>query len=432
MRRATLLLLFAVAAQAATEREVRAALEARTGSVTLPAGVIEIASEIVLPEGVRDLAISGDAAGTTLRAAAGFRGRAILVARKARGLRVSALAFDGNRAALEVRAGLPAYDTPFARFTANNGILVEEGEGVAIENASFSSISGFAVLVARSTGVRIRKVNVTGSGSRNAAGRNNTTGGILFEEGSGDFQATDCVFRRIRGNGVWTHSLYTSPRNRDGLIARNRFEEIGRDAIQVGHATRVRVEENTGRRIGFPADVVDTEGGGTPVAIDTAGNVDLGVYARNRFDQISGKCIDLDGFHHGEVLGNTCVSGDFGIVMNNTNPDMQSEHIVVKDNEMRGMKYGGIFVIGTDHVIEGNRLLDLNTAHCDDCAHFPGEPALLRSGIYLGQRAERPAVARRNVIRGNTITGYKMNLRCLGAAPGVILKENRLENNLCQ
>jgi hypothetical protein len=402
---------------------------AASGLVRLPPGTIDVSAEIVVPDGARDLTIQGAPEGTVLRAAPGFRGRALIVARGARGLRFRSFAIDGNRAKLEVRAGLPAYDTPFVRFTRNNGLLVEDSQDVTIEDLDARQIAGFAVLAARSTRIEIRKVRVSDSGSRNDKGRNNTTGGILFEEGTAEFRVLDCVFERVRGNGVWTHSLYTSPRNRDGWIARNRFTEIGRDAIQVGHATGVRVEDNTGSRIGYPVEEVDAD----PVAIDTAGNVDASAYVGNRFEEINGKCIDLDGFHHGEVRGNQCAGGHYGIVMNNTNPDMRPERVIISGNLVRGMKFGGIFVIGAGHRIEDNRLLDLNTAGCDgNCLHFEGEPDLLQSGIYLGRRAERPAVTRGNVIRGNTITGHKMGARCIGAAPGVALKENTIERNICR
>ena len=146
-----------------------------------------------------------------------------------------------------------------------------------------------------------------------------------------------------------------------GRITGNRFLTIGRDAIQVGHATEVRVDHNTGSRIGYPFNVVDIEGGGMPVAIDTAGNVDKSVYEKNEFNEINGKCIDLDGFHHGDVLANTCTKqtcgrrypyGHFGIVFNNTNPDMQSEEMRLIGNVIDGTKYGGIFVIGRRHTIE--------------------------------------------------------------------------------
>ena len=142
-------------------------------------------------------------------------------------------------------------------------------------------------------------------------------------------------------------SLYTSPRNARGVFAENRFDRIGRDAIQVGHATEMRVEGNSGTHIGYPEDAVDIEGRAIPVGVDTAGNVDRSIYARNQFSAVNGKCFDLDGFHDGEVSWNVCqdVAG-YGIVMNNTNPDMQSRNVRMADNLLDGVKYGGIFVIG--------------------------------------------------------------------------------------
>ena len=157
--------------------------------------------------------------------------------------------------------------------------------------------------MSRSSGIRISDVAVEDSGSRSAQGRNNLSGGILIEEGSSDFEVRHSTFRRIAGNALWTHSLRISPRLQDGVFAGNRFDTIGRDAIQVGHATRVRVEDNTGTAIGYPVELVDVEHGGTPVGIDTAGNVDASVYARNRFEEVNGSCIDLDGFHDGSVRG---------------------------------------------------------------------------------------------------------------------------------
>ena len=57
---------------------------------------------------------------------------------------------------------------------------------------------------------------------------------------------------------------------------------------------------------------------------------------------------------------------------------------------------------------------------------------MLQTGIYLGERAERPDVARENKIRGNVITGFKMAQRCIAAAPGVDLKSNTIEENICR
>jgi hypothetical protein len=268
-----------------------------------------------------------------------------------------------------------------------------------------------------------------------------------LEEGAADFVVQDCVLQNVFGNGVWTHSLYTSERNARGWIIRNRFAAIGRDAIQVGHATEVVVQANTGSRIGYPQRVVDTEGGGIPVAIDTAGNVDKSKYADNRFNEINGKCVDLDGFHNGELTGNTCVnegaahdypSGHYGIVFNNTNPDMQSENIRVEGNVIDGAKFGGIFLIGHGHTIRNNRLLRLNLARCNEshlkfgCLYNAQEPEILQTGIYVGKGAERPAAAHDNTIVGNVVSGFKMAERCIAAAPGVDLRSNTIERNACK
>ena len=391
--------------------------------IVLPAGLTEVRSEIVMEGGTE---IRGAPSGSVLRAAAGFSGRAVIVVRGG-SVTLRDFTIDGNRSALEIRAELPPYDVPFARFTRANGVLAEGVDGLAIERVRFRQMAGFAVLVSRSRNIVIDGVEVADSGSRNAAGRNNTTGGILLEEGTSDFRVTDCKLRNIRGNGVWTHSLYTSPRNARGWFARNRFEEVGRDAIQVGHATDVRVEENTGSRIGYPVQDVDMENLAVPVGIDTAGNVERCSYSGNRFSDVNGKCIDLDGFHDGEIRGNVCTAlANFGIVMNNSNPDMQSRNIRITGNVIDGAAFGGIFAIGTGHWIARNRLLNLNTSH------QPNEPDILRSGIFLGDRAERPAPARGNTVEENEITGFEMDSRCIGRAPDIAVSWNTIRNNVCR
>jgi hypothetical protein len=383
---------------------------------------------MVLQDGAE---VRGAASGSVLRAAADFHGRALIVVR-GNHVRLHDFAVDGNREQLESRLGLPGYDVPFARFTPANGVLAEGVDHLAIRGVRFRNIAGFAVLVSRSRLVAIDDVRVADSGSRNLAGRNNSTGGILLEEGTSDFRVARCELRNIRGNGIWTHSLYTSPRNARGVFAENRFDTIGRDALQVGHATQVRVEGNTGTRIGFPKEAVDVEGQATAVGVDTAGNVDRSVYARNQFSAINGKCIDLDGFHDGEVSLNVCLDvAGFGIVMNNSNPDMESRNVRIEDNLLDGVKYGGIFVIGAGNAIRRNRLLNLNTAHCG-CYYTAAEPDLFSSGIYLGKGAERPAPAHGNRIEENEITGYRMDGRCIGAAPGIDPAWNTMRGNRCK
>jgi hypothetical protein len=423
---------------AGNEATVRKLLASST-HILLPAGVIDISKELQVRPGTQ---IKGHPTGTTLRVSNQFSGRAVLVC-SGSGINLSNFTIDGNRAGVARSIEIAPYDRTFASFYPLNGVLVLNARDVKIRDVRLREIANFAILVSASQAVTLERVHVEHSGSLNAKGRNNTTGGVLFEEGTGEFQVLQSTFRAIRGNGVWTHSLYTSKRNTAGTIRRNRFEEIGRDAIQVGHATNVWVHDNSGTRIGYPVEIVDVEGGGTPVAIDTAGNVDRSKYTANRFDEINGKCIDLDGFHNGRVMANVCINkspasdypfGHYGIVFNNTNPDMQSRNIEVIDNTIDGTKYGGIFVIGRGHTISGNRLLNLNGARCNEtpgCLYDGEQPDLLRTGIYLGRKAERPDIAAQNTIIDNVISGYGMGKRCIAAAPGVVLGTHTIQRNKC-
>ncbi|MBM3766342.1 MAG: right-handed parallel beta-helix repeat-containing protein [Acidobacteria bacterium] len=350
----------------------------------------------------------------------------------------------GDRAANPQPQALPPSNKLFADHYTGNGIRIVGAVDVRIADTKLEEIAGFAVLVSGARNVRISRVTVRNSGSRNAKGRNNTTGGILLEDGVANFTVEDSTFENILGNAVWTHSRYGATRNGPGYIRKNKFSMIGRDAVQIGHARRVVVVMNTIAEVGYPEDAIDVEGGGTPVGIDTAGDVDETMYAANVMREINGKCIDLDGFHHGNVSHNECMNtrthafGHFGVVMNNTNPDMQSVGITIEKNRFDGMRFGGIFVIGAGHLVRDNVLTNLQTARCSDakpqpgCTHFEGEPDLLRAGIYFGRRAERTAATRGNVVEGNRIEGWRMDRVCIGYAPGVKPEENRVANNTCR
>lgn len=415
-----------------------------TGTIHLPAGVIEISSEMALAQGAHDLEIAGGA-GTVLKATDGFRGRAILVIDGAKNIRIRDFSIEGNRETAPKVLEMAPPENYFRLWYPDNGILADRVEGLEISGVHLTYVSSFPILVSRCEGIRIDKVTVEDSGSRNGQGRNNLSGGILLEEGSRRFEVTDSVFNRIAGNALWTHSLRISPRLEDGVFAHNRFDTIARDAIQVGAASRVSVEDNTGRNIGYPVPLVDVEHGGTPVGVDTAGNVDQSTYARNHFEEVDGKCFDLDGFHDGAVRGNQCINrkpaeaypfGHFGIVMNNTDPDMHSANIEISDNLFDGMKFGGLFLIGGPHTVTSNRFLNLNTAGCNQnaaiqCVYKADEPKMLESGIYLGRGGEHPADTRGNTIRDNTISGHGMKTHCIEAAPGVEPAANKIQGNVC-
>jgi hypothetical protein len=392
--------------------------------IVLRPGVIELNQPVVV-SGFTELA----GRGTIVRAGPRFQGRALFEVHGGANVLFRDLIIDGNRAVHEQRTGLPPHNVSFSRFTRANGILALDAANLRIRRVRFHGIAGFAVLAARCRYVAVEESSVENSGSRASNGRNNATGGILFEGGTRFFKVTHSSFRNVRGNAVWTHSRASDARNAAGFIAHNRFDTIGRDAIQIGHATGVEVSQNTGVRIGYPIGEVDA----VPVGIDTAGNVERTAYRKNRFENVNGKCIDLDGFHHGQVVGNTCaaISGGYGIVMNNSNPEMQSEGVVIAENEVRDARWGAVFVIGSGNRIERNRFTNLNTARCG-CIYSKQDPDLLNAGIYLGAGAERPAPAHGNVIRDNFITGYGMNRHCVLTAPGIDPAANTIVANTCR
>lgn len=430
--------------QVSPEATVREALTKQSmGVVRLPSGDIVLTSPFRIPAGARDLEVRGSDS-TRIVAGPGFQGKALIIVENAQNVTFADFSIDGNRDAVKPLELAPP-ENAFRIWYQNNGILADQVEGLTLERVTFRNVAAFPVLVSRSKGVHVRDVNVSDSGSVDAKGKNNSTGGILLEEGTADFEVRNSTFRNIRGNALWTHSLLTSPQLVDGVFAGNKFERIGRDAIQVGHAKRVRVEDNTGREIGYPFEIVDAEHGGTPVAVDTAGDVEGAQYNRNEFDEINGKCMDLDGFHDGVVADNSCVNrgkasdyphGHFGIVMNNTNANAHSNNIQLNGNLIDGAKYGGLFLMGSNNTIANNRFQNVNLALCNesskDCVYKADEPNLLQSGIYLGSGVARKEEATGNVIRGNTVTGHKMSVRCVMAGPGVSLTENTVQGNTCR
>jgi parallel beta helix pectate lyase-like protein len=401
------------------ETRLRRALAVQqTGVIQLAPGVIEVSRELQLAPGAHDLTLLGNH--TTLRATRNFQGRAILVAEQPENIEFRGLTIEGSRGA---RFETAPPENAFRVWYRNNGILLDRARGVRLLDLTFREISSFAILASRSSSLRIDGVHVTDSGSRNAKGFNNTTGGIVLEEGADGFEVWNSTFERIAGNALWTHSLRTSARAREGVIMANRFDTIGRDAIQVGHAVRVRVQANEISRVGYPEDIVD-HASGDPVAIDTAGNVGQTLYLRNRIQNVNGKCFDLDGFHDGAVRDNTCTNGaHYALVMNNTDPTMQSSGIEISGNRFSGMKYGAVFLLGSAHRVEHNIFEDLNLARLDD--------VLLGSGIYLSNGASRPEETRGNVIRDNRMSGYRMQTRCLTLAVGIPSGANTVTDNTC-
>jgi len=369
------------------EARLRTALQAKTGAVTLPTGVIEISREITLPADAHDLNITGT--NTTIKASSTFRGRALIILPAGKNIAIHDLSLDGNRAAFPEPLGPPPPTAMLSRVVANNGIVAEGVQGLEIASLKATEIAGFPILINGGHNIHIRDAVITDSGTLDPAGHNNGSGGVVLEEGVTDFEIVHALVGKIRGNGIWIRSAssgaaVTAAR---GVISDSEFTILARAAIEISHATAITIENNTGHMIGFPGEEAVTSGAVLPTAISASGSVDHVAIRNNSFDEIAGRCLTLEGFNDGEVTGNTCAEDLFNA-----------------------------FVIrGTGNHITANHLTDLNHAHRD-------QPESLRAGIYLAVGASG------NTLDGNDISGYGMAQHCVG---GPALDANKLSKNLC-
>lgn len=414
--------------------------------MTLPAGDVHLSRPLDLRGEARNLIVRGSATGTTLVMDAGFHGPAAILIAHGDNVTLTGFSIRGDRAALRSAWYLPLAEAAFADSYTGNGILVRQSRGVIIRNVTISLVRAFPILVNASAGVTIDSAAISDSGTLNSSGRNNTTGGVLFEEGVKGFEVAHSTIRRITGNAIWTHSYARSPRNAEGSIHDNEISRVGRDAIQIGHATGVTVVRNHGAELGFPVEIVDLEHHGNAVALDTSGNVDRTFYRDNHFSDVNGECLNLDGFHDGEVTGNSCINEKqleaypalhYAVIFGNNDPGMNSSGIVLRGNTMRGFAYGAVFLIGSGNRIENNRFTRINLAHCGSmpvsprCNYALDQPDLLRSGIYLSDNGGRPTRTVNNVIEGNRIEGFGLRQNCIRASKKVDLGANRLRMNTC-
>ena len=244
----TLLALSAFAADT-PETILRKALTAKTGTVMLPAGVIEISREVTIPADAHDLLVR--AKGTTLKASAAFRGRALLYIAGGLNIRVEDLALDGSRDAVGRMASLPPSGTMYARVVANNGIVAEGVTGLEIARVKARNIAGFAVLVNGGLGAKLSEIEVTDSGGYNPQHRNNGAGGIALEEGLADFDVRRCLIGGIRGSAITLRNV------KRGVIQENELNVLARDAVTADHVTSVIIRNNRSREIGYPTSDFD-------------------------------------------------------------------------------------------------------------------------------------------------------------------------------
>ena len=245
----TLLLALSAFGADTPEMQLRKALARKTGTVTLPAGTIELSRELVIAPDSHDLLVR--AKGTTLKASTAFRGRALLVIAGGLNIRVEDLSLDGNRDAVGHMASLPPTGTMFSRVLANNGIIAEGVTGLDIARVKARNIGGFAVLVNGGLGAKLSEIEVTDSGGYNPQHRNNGTGGIAIEEGAADFEIRRCLIGGIRGSAITLRNV------KRGVVQENEMNVLARDAVTADHIANVTIRNNRSREIGYPTAEFD-------------------------------------------------------------------------------------------------------------------------------------------------------------------------------
>ncbi len=382
-----LALILAATLAFAQENEVslREALQAKTGTVTLTGGTVEISREIVMPGDAHDLKIAGG--GTTIKAASTFRGRALIVLPAGKNIQIQSLKLDGSRVIFTQPVGQVPASTVLSREIANNGIFADGVTGLEISQVRITEIAGFPIVVDTGRNIRIHDVEIGESGSLDAEGHNNGTGGILLEEGTTDFEVQHALMGKVRGNGIWIRSAEGSAAASKGRIADNEFAIVARAAIELNHVTDVTVENNIASMIGFPGEETRTGGTAMPSAITSTGSVEHALLRDNTFGQIAGRCLSLDGFNAGEVSGNSCSDGLFN----------------------------GFLIRGAGNRVIGNRLTGLNQARRD-------QPDSLKTGIYLAGASSG------NTLDGNQVSGFGMAKFCIG---GPSIASNNIVKNVC-
>jgi hypothetical protein len=158
-----------------------------TGVVELPAGETHLRWPVTIPKGSQHVTLRGNPKGSVLVLDAGFTGRAAIIAEGVSDLTLEGFAIQGNRTDQKSDWYLPLKEAAFADYYPDNGIVVRKSDQVVVRHVTFSRMRTFPLIVNASSNVTIDGVNIEDCGTLNRAGRNNTTGGILLEQGVAGF-----------------------------------------------------------------------------------------------------------------------------------------------------------------------------------------------------------------------------------------------------
>ena len=225
--------------------------------------------------------LRGAPSGSTLRASAEFKGRAMVVLGS--DATVERVTIDGNRAKLARPMPIAPYDRAFADFyrtTESSASGTHEHHHSKCEAEKHCKLRGN-----RERGEERQRSSastVSDSGSLNDKAATTRPGAFFSRKEQRSSSCRTACFENVHGNGIWTHS-----RNVLGTgMAESQATDsstIGRDAIQVGHATEVRVDHQYRLAHRISHEMVDMEGGGCRSRSTLREMCDKSVYEENEF-----------------------------------------------------------------------------------------------------------------------------------------------------
>ncbi|MCU0226481.1 MAG: right-handed parallel beta-helix repeat-containing protein [Bryobacterales bacterium] len=365
----------------------------------------------------------------------------------------------------------------------NTSITIHRGSSrITLEEVTIQRTGGYAILIdARYAPVRditLRRLHLRDNrphlfGRPGDIRYGSWTGGIHYQNDGRDLDfarhaligltVEDCLFERLSGHAFWGHGYGFQTLNQDILVRRNRFVEIGMDAVLIANATNATVEGNQFHRIGYvaagkPDDLrpawypglrEDGADNIPAVAIDTSGLVRHSAYRNNSMVNVNGHCIDLDGFTQGAVTGNLMrVSGREDAFA------YTNDHVEEFGGHRQGNFTKGINLSNTaaaapteDVRIEGNTLINMggfaialnDSQRCVVANNHIRHYGAIYAPIILTHSLRQPRqhhVSRENTITGNYIHFY-LEAFCvteaddLGGGPLPVEGPNYVHGNTC-
>jgi hypothetical protein len=477
----------------------RALREAKPGThLRLGKGVYGVAASLHVSQ--EDLVIEGAGDETVLQRTGSVGGGEGLLHVQASGITLRSFLMDGQ---VGIPQGLPYRDPAggpsvlgapihgdpmHAALLHNSSITIKAAvpnanvTDITIEDITIQRSGGYAILMdARYGGIRyvtLRRLHLRDNqphvfGKPADLRYGSWTGGIHYQNDGRDLDFArhalvaltieDSLFERISGHAIWGHGYGFDTLNEEITIRRNRFVDIGMDAVLVANARRAVVEDNHFHRIGYvasppgtaprPAWYPGTRDDGADnvpaVGIDTSGLVTDSVYQRNTMWNVNGHCIDLDGFTRGKVLANTMrVSGredawnyvndrvpEFGghrlgnftkgINLSNTSAHEPTERVEIAGNRM--VNLGGFAIALNDSqrcLVQDNHIRHYGQIYA---------PIILSNSLRSPRERHE---SRENVIRDNYIHFY-LEAACiteaddLGGGLSPVAGPNYVFDNTC-